>query len=182
MKNKLLKIVKIGLMCACLFTTLPTNVMASDLVEQEAEFTQTYEDEEEVDYYTYLEEYNIKTRGSKKPGANASVHNLDISKYNYQIEDFGYRVYTDKWLKSSSGYITVKLSDFTVLEDYHGTSDKITFKLCDSSGVLVTSEKTVSSGIASVTWKNIKSDKKYYVLFEVPTNGNRYSANGSISN
>lgn len=123
------------------------------------------------------------TRGSSKPGSNASVHNLDVSNYNYQLTDFGYRLFTDKWLTSTSGEITVKLSDFKTIEEYNGaTKNKITFKLCDSSGVLVSSERTVTNGSASVTWINISSSKKYYVCFEVPTNGNRYSGNGYISN
>lgn len=101
--------------------------------------------------------------------------NVDI------FTNFGYQLFTDKWLTSDSGEISVSLVDFKTIEEYGGTKDKITFKLCDSSGVLVSSEKTVSSGSASVTWTNIKPDKKYYVCFEVPTNGNRYSGSGSIS-
>lgn len=83
--------------------------------------------------------------------------------------------------KSSTGYITVKMTDFDLLENYGGTSNKIIFRLYDSSGLLVTSEKTVTSGTASVTWKNISSSKKYYVAFEVPTNGNRYTGLGYIT-
>ena len=122
------------------------------------------------------------TRGASKPSSNASVHDLDVNDYNFQLADFGYQLFTDKWLTSDSGYITVNLTSFSLLESYGGTSNKITFKLCDSSGVLVTSEKTVVSGTASETWKNISSSKKYYVCFEVPTNGNRYTGAGYITN
>ena len=136
-----------------------------------------------VEYQTEDAHYLTEdlTRDSKKPGSNASVHDLSVSSYNYQLADFGYQLFTDKWLTSDSGEISVSLVNFKTIEEYGGTKNKITFKLCDSSGVLVSSEKTVSGGSASVTWINIKPDKKYYVCFEVPTNGNRYSGNGSIS-
>lgn len=121
------------------------------------------------------------TRGSKKPKDSASTHKLGVNNYNYQLDNFGYKLFTNVWLQSSSGYITVYLTDFSVLENHGGTSNKITFKLYDSSGLLVSSEKTVVAGTASVTWKNISSSKKYYVAFEVPTNGNRYSGAGYIT-
>lgn len=122
------------------------------------------------------------TRGSSKPSSNASVHDLSVNNYNYQLTDFGYQVFTDKWLVSKSGEMSVSLYDFETTKEYGtATKNQITFKLCDSSGVLVSSTKTVSGGSASVKWINIDPDKKYYVCFQVPTNGNRYSGNGSIS-
>lgn len=160
-------------LCVCLF--VPTSTVLA--VEMEADQSVVVEYQtEDVHYLT-----EDLTRGSKKPGVNASVHDLSISNYNYQLTNFGYRLFTDKWLTSESGQISVSLSNFQTLEDYGGTNNKITFKLCDSSGVLVTSERTVSNGSASVTWINIKADKKYYVCFEVLTNGNRYSGYGYIS-
>lgn len=122
-----------------------------------------------------------KTRGKKKPGIFASTHDLSVNDYNYQLTNFGATLFTEKWLKSSSGRITVYLENFTVLESYGGTSDKITFHLCDSSGRLSSATRTVVAGNASVTWININPDKKYYIEFEVPTNGNRYSGSGNIT-
>ena len=160
-------------LCCCLL--VPTSTVFAAEMESEKPAVVQYQTEE----VHYLTEDLI--RGSNKPGSNASVHDLSVSNYNYQLTNFGYQLFTDKWLTSDSGEISVSLVDFKTIEEYGGTKDKITFKLCDSSGVLVSSEKTVSSGSASVTWTNIKPDKKYYVCFEVPTNGNRYSGSGSIS-
>jgi hypothetical protein len=129
----------------------------------------------------YLTE--VMKRGAKKPSSKASTHNLDVSDYNYQLENFGYKVFTDKWVTSTSGEITVYLDSFSLITSYMGDSNKITFNLYDSSGKLVTSNKTVNSrGTAYVTWINIKSDKKYYISFEVPKNGNRYTGHGNITN
>lgn len=122
------------------------------------------------------------TRGSKKPSASASVHKLSVNNYNYQLTDFGYKLYTDKWLTSSSGKIRVSLSNFKTIKEYSGaTKNQITFRLYDSSGLVTSSKKTVVSSSASASFSNIKSGKKYYVAFEVPTNGNRYSGKGYIS-
>lgn len=107
---------------------------------------------------------------------------MSKSNYNYQLTDFGYRLYTDKWLTSSSGKISVSLSNFKTIEEYPGaTKNQITFRLYDSSGLISSSKKTVYGGSASTTFSNVKSGKKYYVAFEVPTNGNRYSGKGYIS-
>lgn len=160
-------------LCCCLL--VPTSTVFATEMEAEKPAVVEYHTED-IHYLT-----EDLTRGSKKPDSNASVHDLSVSNYNYQLTNFGYQLFTDKWLTSDSGEIRVSLVDFETIEEYGGTKDKITFKLCDSSGVLVSSEKTVINGCASVKWINIKSDKKYYVCFEVPTNGNRYSGNGSIS-
>lgn len=132
-----------------------------------------------------LEELEVQTRGSSAPNSYDSTHDLDISDYNYQISSFGYTVYTDEWLTSDSGEIKVNLYNWTVLENYGGTDDQVTIKLySNQDGLLVTSTRTVNSygSISPVTWINISSSKDYYVRFEVPTNGNKYSCNGSIEN
>lgn len=166
----------LALVLCCSFLVPTATAFAA---EMESEKPVVVEYSEQADEIHYLTE-NL-TRGSSKPGSNASVHDLSVSNYNYQLTDFGYQLFTDKWLTSDSGEISVSLSNFKTIEQHGGTKDKITFKLCDSSGVLVTSEKTVSNGSASVKWINIQAGKKYYVCFQVPTNGNRYSGNGSIS-
>lgn len=156
------------------------------LIPSTTVFASEVEDNESVGVESQVEDthYLIEdlTKGSKKPGANASVHDLSVSNYNYQLTDFGFRLYTDKWLTSDSGKIKVSLSNFKTIEEHTGAiKNKITFRLYDSSGLVSSSEKTVSKGSASATFSNIKSGKKYYVAFEVPTNGNRYSGKGYIS-
>lgn len=156
------------------------------LIPSTTVFASEVEDKESVGVESQVEDIHYLTedltRGSKKPGANASVHNLSKSNYNYQLTDFGYRLYTDKWLTSSSGKISVSLSNFKTIEEHPGaTKNQITFRLYDSSGLISSSKKTVYGGSASTTFSNVKSGKKYYVAFEVPTNGNRYSGKGYIS-
>ena len=148
------------------------------LIPSTTVFASEVEDKESVGVESQVEDIHYLTedltRGSKKPGANASVHNLS--------KNFGYRLYTDKWLTSSSGKISVSLSNFKTIEEYPGaTKNQITFRLYDSSGLISSSKKTVYGGSASATFSNVKSGKKYYVAFEVPTNGNHYSGKGYIS-
>lgn len=163
------------ILAICLLLSLSAYTsFASDLDKGESVF------ETNNVYVNYLNE-NI-ARGPNKPRYDASVHDLSVSDYSYQLTNFGYRLYTDKWLTSNSGEISVSLENFRVVEEYGGRKDKITFILFDASGKkLVTSEKYVIGGTADVTWINIKPDHKYYVCFEVPTNGNRYSGNGYIT-
>lgn len=169
---------KIVTAALCIFMLLPgRNIFAKEIETQSNTITSVVCSRDSQSHV--LKE--VVTRGASKPGRYASVHDLGISNYNYQIDEFGYRVYTDKWLTSDSGNISVNLINWTVLEGNAPANNKITFKLCDSSGVLVTSTKTISSSSANVTWINIDPDTKYYVLFEVSTNGNKYSANGSIT-
>lgn len=70
------------------------------LIPSTTVFASEVEDKESVGVESQVEDIHYLTRGSKKPGANASVHNLSKSNYNYQLTDFGYRLYTDKWLTS----------------------------------------------------------------------------------
>ncbi len=96
----------------------------------------------------------------------------------------GYKVYTDKWIQSNSDEILVRLSNWNLIEEYPGTTkDKVYIGLCDSSGELVRATRTIGdSSSTSVKFININPNKDYYIYFEVPTNSNRYSFNGAISN
>lgn len=173
MKKTILSLI----ICSTFLLSIPT-VHAASNEEEVSTFKQ-----QNIELEDDSSNFKIETYGASKPGKNASVHNLDVNAYNYQLGNFGYRLYTDKWITSSSGKITVSLKGFKTVVEYPGaTKNKITFILFDSSGALVTSPKTVSSsGTASVTWINIKPDKKYYVCFEVPTNYNRYTGYGTIT-
>lgn len=125
------------------------------------------------------------SKGSSKPGSNASVHDLDINPYNYQVSSVGYQIFTDKWLTSDSGEIEVDLDDWTILQQYGGTNNQVTIKLCDSNGPIsgCSVTRTIDKyDSAYVKYTNINPSKKYYICFEVPTNSNRYSFNGSIYN
>lgn len=122
------------------------------------------------------------TRGADKPGFFASTHHLSTSGYNYQLTNFGYRLYTDKWVTTDSGKISVSLQDWTCINNY-SSADKtrITFALYSSSGLVRSTTTNTVNGKASATWTGLENGKKYYVMFEVPTTGNRFSGNGTIS-
>lgn len=131
-----------------------------------------------------LIESEIQVRGSSAPSNNASIHNLDVSKYNYQVQKVGSRIYTDKWLTSKLGEIRVTLSDWKLISEHGGESKTVTVYLHSKErGVIRTSPRTISSnGTTSVLWTNISSSDKFYISFEVPHNGNQYSFQGGISN
>ncbi len=123
----------------------------------------------------------VQPYGANPPSSGADVHNLSISKYNYQVEDVGYRVYTSKWLTGASS-IYVLVDNWTILKEYGGTNNKVTIRVFNSSKQEVTSKEiTIFNGYGSATLRGLSSTGKYYVCFEVPTNSNRYSFNGHIS-
>lgn len=124
----------------------------------------------------------IQARGSSAPSSSADIHNLSVSSYEYQAEDMGYRIYTSKWITGASK-IKVTVRDWKLLESYKGaTNNQLTIRVYNSSKKQVTSKTiTISSSSGSATLNGLNASSKYYVCFEVPTNGNRYSYNGKIS-
>lgn len=170
MKRRLLAII---LGCCLLFSS--ATAFASEVENKEGGVA-----ESQVEDIHYLTE--DLTRGSKKPSSKASVHNLGVNNYNFQLTKFGYKLFTDKWLTSRSGKIKVNLTKFKAVSSSPGaTKNEITFHLYDSSGRVASSTKKVYGGSASKTFTKVKAGKKYYVAFEVPTNGNKYSGSGYIS-
>ena len=79
-------------LCCCLL--VPTSTVFAAEMESEKPAVVEYQTED----VHYLTEDLI--RGSNKPGSNASVHDLSVSNYNYQLTNFGYQLFTDKWLTS----------------------------------------------------------------------------------
>ncbi len=122
----------------------------------------------------------ITIDGASKPGSNASIHDLSISDYNYQVEDVGYQVFTDKWLKGASS-IAISVDDWTLLEYYGGTSDQLTITVYNQSGQVSSKTISISGSSGSCTFSGLSSSTKYYIGFRVPKNSNRYSFDGSIS-
>ena len=123
----------------------------------------------------------IEPQGANPPSGFADTHDLSVSDYNYQVTNIGYRVYTSKWLTGVSS-IKISVSNWKLLEEYHGaTNNQLTLRVYNSSKKLVDSETiTIYSGSGSATFSGLSSTSKYYVCFEVPTNSNRYSFDGSI--
>ncbi len=124
---------------------------------------------------------NIK-KGKNPPAKKADTHDLSVSNYNYQVSDMGYRVYTSKWLKGASS-IKISVSNWKLIDSYKGaTNNKLTVRVYNSKKKEVKSKQiTISSKCGSGTISGLNSSKKYYICFEVPTNGNRYSFDGTIS-
>ncbi|MFV0239163.1 MAG: hypothetical protein ACK5H4_03865 [Lacrimispora sphenoides] len=136
---------------------------------------------EDIDILTPIPPSSIQTRGANPPSSSADTHDLSISNYKYQVDDVGYRVYTSKWLTGATS-IKVSVDNWTLLEDYGGTSDKLTIRVFNSSKKEVTSKTiTITRGYGTATLSGLTSTAKYYVCFEVPTNSNRYKFNGNIS-
>lgn len=122
--------------------------------------------------------------GSEKPGKNASVHDLSVSDYSYQVSRIGYAVYTDKWLTGKTS-MKVSVSNWKVLEDWGGTSNSLTIEIYKPSTLFnsgFVEEKTINpNNVSSVTFSGLSASEKYYIVFSVPNNGNIYSFNGKIS-
>lgn len=124
----------------------------------------------------------IEIRGANPPSSGADIHDLSVSPYNYQVTNMGYQVFTSKWIKGASS-IKISVSNWNLIESYIGaTNNKLTLKVYNSKKKLVDSKTiTISSGVGSATFSGLTSSSKYYICFEVPTNSNRYSFDGTIS-
>lgn len=128
---------------------------------------------------------DIQPHGPNPPSKDASVHDLSTGSYKYEATDMGYRLYTNKWLTGSRS-IYISVSGWELLKYDGGTGNKLTLRIFDASSKEVAS-KTItidnwdSGGSGSASFSGLSESSKYYVCFEVPTNGNRYAFNGSIS-
>lgn len=121
-----------------------------------------------------------ETYGAKVPTSKASTHNISTSAYNYQVEKVGAQVYTDKFIKGKKT-MKVSVSNWKVLKNLGGGSNKVTVTLYNSSKKKISSKTiTIKSGSGSTSFSSINASTKYYVMFSVPLNGNQYSFNGSI--
>ena len=115
--------------------------------------------------------------------ASGAIYYLSNGSYSFSLVELGYRLYTNVWLRTTTGTIRVTLSNWTVLEDYGGTNNKVTIRLYNKSHQNVqTTTRTVSPGNTYVTtFHSLNKNTDYCVCFEVTTNGNSYSARGRIS-
>lgn len=124
---------------------------------------------------------NSFLRGASKPSAS-KVKNLSSDSYDYEVPSIGYRVYTNYCFTGVTD-IDVDVYNWNIISRPAGnvTTDKLTIKLYNSGGTLIgTSTETVYDS-CYVSFTNLDATKKYYVLFEVPTNSVRYSFDGTIS-
>lgn len=122
------------------------------------------------------------SRGTSLPRAD-SIYYLKNGSYNYTLADFGYRLFTNTWLYTSSKIIRVTISNWTVLKSYgNAEKNRLTLLLYKGNSVSQRVTKKVNSGkVYVVTFHSLKTNQKYALGFEVPTNGNRYSAKGRIT-
>lgn len=124
----------------------------------------------------------IIPQGIHPPKRRSLVHDLSVSGYNYQIEDMGSHLYTDKWLTGASE-ITVSVKDWKLKEYYGGTSNELELRVYDSSRNMVSSTTmyiSASDYANTAVLSGLSSSERYYVCFSVPLNSNRYSFYGSI--
>lgn len=128
---------------------------------------------------TFTGDFEIS--GANPSGRNADIHNLSLSSYNYQAKNMGYRLYTSKWLKGASS-IKITVRNWKLLEFHGGKSNQLDLIVYNSSKKPIKSKTiTINGTSASTTISGLPSSSKYYICFQVPTNGNRYSYNGTIS-
>ena len=134
--------------------------------------------------HDHLEETLVK--GSKKPSSNAGTVNLTQNSYEYDVTNIGYRVYTNKWITGAST-IKISVGDWKLIEEYIGAEkSKLTISVYDSNDMVVAKNTMTitwgqdGTGYGNMTLNGLNEGLKYYVLFEVPTNSNRYSFNGTI--
>ncbi|WP_077612374.1 hypothetical protein [Clostridium sp. Marseille-P2415] len=163
---KLKKIVVVLLSLAMLFST-SISAFAAGTPDTLSPYPPTYS--------------GIVLDGANPPSSGADIHNLSVSSYSYQAKDFGYRIYTSKWLTGSKT-MNVTVKDWKLIKEYGGTKDELTIRIFNSSKKEVKSQTiTISGDVGSASFSGLSASAKYYVCFEVPTNSNRYSFNGSIS-
>ena len=121
------------------------------------------------------------TRSATLP-AEGAIYYLANGYYNFTLVDFGYRVYSNVWFRTSNRIIRVTLTDWTVIEDHGGQSNKVTIHLYRDSKIVQSVTKTVTGGNTYViTFHSLDTSSNYAVCFEGSLNGNRYSAHGRIS-
>ncbi len=124
----------------------------------------------------------ISPRGANPPASSADIHDLSTSAYNYQVLDVGYQVFSSKWITGASS-IQVTVNNWKLLEYYIGaTSNKVTISVYNSRKELVDSDTITIYDKSGLTYlSGLTETEKYYVGVQVPTNGNRYKFNGTIS-
>ena len=119
-------------------------------------------------------------RGSKKP-STSKVKNLANETYDYKVTSIGARVYTNYWFTGTEtiGVIVDNWSKISGSAD----NNNLTVKLYNNKSLIQTSTRNMEEegGMTVVDFQNLDANEKYYVLFEVPTNGNRFSFDGYIT-
>jgi hypothetical protein len=121
--------------------------------------------------------------GASAPSSSASTHDLSVSAYNYQVQEVGAQVYTDKWLtgKSSMKVTVLNWKLVTQGDIRFPTTTTVTLTVYNSSGTAVASCDLNTAYTSYYTFTGLSSIVKYYVKFSVPLNEHTYSFNGSIS-
>lgn len=122
----------------------------------------------------------ITTQGSSAPGSKASTHDLTVNNYNYQVQEVGAQVYTDKWLTGATS-IKVTVNNWTKTTNGGSTLNRLTIYVINSKGKVISSQQIDPTTTNSVTLTGLTASAKYYVKFAVPTNGNKFSFDGTIS-
>ena len=116
-------------------------------------------------------------KGASKPNSK-NVVDLSEDSYDFNVTSIGYRVYTNYWF-TGTDTITVCVENWSKLSGSAPTNE-LTVELYSSGGLVGTYTMDMDYGSDAVDFTNLSSSMKYYVLFEVPTNGNRYAFDGYI--
>lgn len=111
----------------------------------------------------------IQPYGSSPPGSSASVHNLDSSTYNGDIEWMGSLMYSNKWLKTNKYKIKVS-SNFRAYYSKQNAIDKsnpLTVKT-------TTKFRLVGNDGSSTSWQTVTNTSSDYVTFGITPNTKYY--------
>ncbi|MGG4144338.1 hypothetical protein ABEW34_14530 [Paenibacillus algorifonticola] len=120
--------------------------------------------------------------GVDPPSNDASVHDLSLNSYNYQVDYVGVEVFTAKWLKGKST-INVSVQDFKLTNGNADPTGYLYVNVCTGGPSTCTSKKiTVNQyGTGSTSFSGLSTTTKYFVRFVVPNNGDKRTFYGTIS-
>ena len=134
-----------------------------------------------------LTDTDIEPYGSSPPKSNASVHNLDSSDYDGNIEWMGSLMYSNKWLKTKGYKVAVwsNLRAYDSKQNAINGKDPITvttqtkFRLVGSDGSK-TSWQAVSNTFSGTVTFGVTPNVKYYLEIS-PVSGYYTAGEFSVS-
>lgn len=118
--------------------------------------------------------------GTNPPGTD-SVMDLSMYSYNYQVQQIGWELYTDKQFTGVSK-MTVSIDNWTKIQG-DAPSENLQVDLFTSSGSHATGIKVDMAsyyGSAYVYFTNLNPSTKYYIRFRIGLTGNKFSFGGEV--
>ena len=114
------------------------------------------------------------------PSGTAPICDLSKGAYNYQVNSIGYRVYTDSWLTGESSYNISVYGWTCIVPNGPPNYNSLTIYVYNTLGTIVSATTIDPTKTSVATLTGMSAGNHYYVCFQVPTNNNIWSFNGSI--